>query len=312
MSTPPKEVSAKKDRSPPFPFIGLRNAIERTVSFEEYFKRHPAPLDKVGPAWGMKPASSQAAQTLGAIRAYGLVEYDVLNGQRVAKLTEDARIYLRAQQDSIRKEILMRLALNPKPFAKYWERWGADRPPNPVCLDELTIVDIFTDSAARTFLRVYDETIAFAGLEDRNDDQEVAAERPVAHKDSRVVPQIGDWVQWDSGGQLQFAEPRRVRALTDDEQWLFVDGSETGVPVSEATVERTSIAGNGRSAPPILAEIPAQSASATSEREWLRGPLSKDTSYRLIVTGELTAKQIKKLIRLLEAQVEVLSDDDDI
>jgi hypothetical protein len=59
--------------------------------------------------------------------------------------------------------------------------------------------------------------------------------------------------------------------------------------------------------PPTFAEtqLPA------GEREWLRGPLSKDVSYRLVVAGDLGPKEIGKLIKLLKAQQSVLSDDDE-
>lgn len=48
-----------------------------------------------------------------------------------------------------------------------------------------------------------------------------------------------------------------------------------------------------------------------SEREWLRGQLSRDTSYRLIVAGDIGPKEIGKLIKILTAQQEVLAEDDD-
>ena len=47
------------------------------------------------------------------------------------------------------------------------------------------------------------------------------------------------------------------------------------------------------------------------EREWLRGPLSREVSYRLIVNGDMGPKQIGKLIKLLEAQKAVLDDDEE-
>lgn len=48
-----------------------------------------------------------------------------------------------------------------------------------------------------------------------------------------------------------------------------------------------------------------------TEREWLRGPLSREVSYRLIVSGDMGAKALGKLIKLLEAQRAVLEDDDE-
>lgn len=58
----------------------------------------------------------------------------------------------------------------------------------------------------------------------------------------------------------------------------------------------------GRIVPPIRTEA--------GEREYLRGSLSKDVTYRLIIDGELGPKQIGKLIKLLEAQKAVLDDDE--
>ena len=37
-----------RDRSPSYPFIPLKTAIERLEAFEKYFGRHPAPFKKAG------------------------------------------------------------------------------------------------------------------------------------------------------------------------------------------------------------------------------------------------------------------------
>ena len=44
----------------------------------------------------------------------------------------------------------------------------------------------------------------------------------------------------------------------------------------------------------------------------MKGSLSKNTEFRLLISGEIEAKQIGRLIQLLEAQREVLMDDDDV
>ncbi len=48
-----------------------------------------------------------------------------------------------------------------------------------------------------------------------------------------------------------------------------------------------------------------------NEKEWLRGPLSKQVSYRIMVIGELGPREIGKLIKVLQAQQEILEDDTD-
>ena len=68
-ATKPQEPKVSKDRSPSFPFIPLATAIERLEAFEKKFGRHPAPAGKVGLAWDMKEKSSQADQTLAALKS---------------------------------------------------------------------------------------------------------------------------------------------------------------------------------------------------------------------------------------------------
>jgi hypothetical protein len=55
-----------------------------------------------------------------------------------------------------------------------------------------------------------------------------------------------------------------------------------------------------------------RSKVATNEKEWMKGSLSKTTEFRLLIAGEIDAKQITRLIKLLEAQRMVLEDDEEI
>ena len=157
-------VKAKRDRSPAYPFISLKTAMDRLSAFESKFGRHPAPLDKAGLAWDLKADSSQAAQTLSAMKYFGLLEYAGATEHRAAVITEQARNYLRTQQATLKADMLKSFALKPKSMQNYWAKWSADRPIDEVCLDELMLKDSYTEVAAKLFLRVYDETIAFSGL----------------------------------------------------------------------------------------------------------------------------------------------------
>jgi hypothetical protein len=112
----------------------------------------------------MKEKSSQADQTLAALKSFGLLKYDGLGSARHAVLTEEGRNYLRAQQDSVKKEILKVCALRPIIMRKFWASWGGDRPPDEVALDKLVLENGFSENGARNFLRVYDETVSYAGL----------------------------------------------------------------------------------------------------------------------------------------------------
>lgn len=228
------DAKAKKDRSPSFPFISLREAMQRLEAFDQTFGRHAAPASKSGLAWGMKENSSQAFQTLAALKAFGLVRYEGSAQDRLALLTDDARTYLRAQQDTIKFEVIHRIATKPAQFQKFWSVWGADRPPDPVCLDDLVLKHAFTDSAAHNFLKVYDDTISFARLSD--DDTVDEGSDEFATKFS-----VGDLVNWEVNGQMQWVKARNIVAVDQhDDGNLFykVQGEgadETGwIPVEQA------------------------------------------------------------------------------
>jgi hypothetical protein len=168
MAEAPQAQSPKgtKDRSPSFPFIPLKTAIERLEAFDKKFGRHPVPASKAAIAWDMKEKSSQGDQTLAALKSYGLIKYDGMGAARHASLTDTGRNYLRAQQESIKKDILKSAALSPKIMRKFWAVWSADRPPDEVALDKLILENGFSEGGARNFLKVYDDTISYAGLSD--------------------------------------------------------------------------------------------------------------------------------------------------
>jgi len=126
---------------------------------------------------------------------------------------------------------------------------------------------------------------------------------------------VGDLVQWEANGALMMERPMRVRLVTEDGQWVAVEGSETGTPMEQVIVQER--AATPASPPPTFKiDTPAQSkaplvAAAADETEWMRNRVGRETSVRLLVSGKMGAKEIGKLITLLEAQRTVLEDDDD-
>jgi hypothetical protein len=86
----------------------------------------------------------------------------------------------------------------------------------------LILQHAFTDSAAHNFLKVYDATIAFAGLADS--DTVIGAE--AGDDDPPLEFKVGDLVNWESGGQVQWKAPRRIVAIDEKDGEFFykVDG----------------------------------------------------------------------------------------
>jgi hypothetical protein len=121
-----------------------------------------------------------------------------------------------------------------------------------------------------------------------------------------------DLVQWTSGGVDQFETPRRVRGIhrRDGKEWAFVEGTNTGVPLDELTV----VTPKSGAPTPLSTKAPSdriEVPSMNKEREYLRGLLSREASYRLLVSGDIGPKELGKLIKLLQAQKAILEDDAD-
>lgn len=55
------------------------------------------------------------------------------------------------------------------------------------------------------------------------------------YQDQLVLPMfaVGDYVQWESQGVLMFDPARQVEWVSDDGQWVMVEGSNTGLPISQ-------------------------------------------------------------------------------
>ena len=287
MSEEPEQPTAgptkpPKDRSPSFPFISLPTAIERLVAYEAKFGRHATPANKAGLAWEMKEASSQAAQTLAALKSYGMVDYQGAGPGRLTNLTEDGRNYLRAQQDSIKKDLIRRFALTPKAIAAYWHEWGAKRPIDAVCLDQLVLKAKFTQSAADTFLRVYDATVAYAGLTDSDTDGPPADE--AGGDDDKPNVEVGDFIIVEVNGALQFADSVRVRAIQshNGKPFVFVDDEVTGFPMESVTLERKGEAPPAGVEPPKL-ELPS-GGRGDARKGWKEERLIDDDGGEIFIS----------------------------
>ena len=252
MSEETSSSKAPRERSPSFPFIPLKMAIDRLKEFEEKFGRSPPPANRVYLAWGFKGDTSQAQQTLAALKSFGLVSYEGSGPARLVVFSEDGRNYLRAQQESVKRDILRRIALNPSWIAKMWEKWGTTRHPDEVCLDQLVLEHKFNENGAPRFLTVYDQTIAYAEL--LNSDKATSDEdgETGGGKDEAPDVSIGDKIQCSVGGRDMFGSPATVLGLSEDGLWVFTDQSNAGIPLEDVTViKHASNTPPDRTAPPI-------------------------------------------------------------
>lgn len=162
MSENGDKTTERRDRSPQFPALPLEVALERLVSFESHFKRSAARPENMGSAWGV--SKPYADRIVAALRYYGLLDYNGAGKERQIVISQEGRNILRAQQDEVKQQFIKEAALSPKQIGFFWDEWGEDRPSDRACLDNLVLDHNFSVSGAKDFLRVYDNTISFAGL----------------------------------------------------------------------------------------------------------------------------------------------------
>ncbi len=155
------DSTRRKVRSPSFPFISLREAIDRARAFHEAEQRNSARPETAAAHWGYSPKSSGGKQTIAALRAFGLIEGDTL-----VKLSGRAlRILLDEREASEERERLVKqAALMPPLHSKLWERYGAELPSDKTLRLSLILDEGFNENSVDDFLTEYKETLEFARL----------------------------------------------------------------------------------------------------------------------------------------------------
>jgi hypothetical protein len=148
-------------RSPSFPFISLPGAIQRARELYEAEKRNLVRPEVAVVDWGYSARSSAGAQTIAALRAYGLLED--LRGE--LRLTDRAQhILVRESGSTERNDLLRQAALAPPLFSKLWERYGADLPSDKSLRSWLVLELKVNENSVEDLLRSYRETLACIGV----------------------------------------------------------------------------------------------------------------------------------------------------
>lgn len=309
-----------KARSPNYPALSLPKSLE--FAGKVYAKNHTHKAEPlvVAQAMGYSSMNGKSLTAVSALKKFGLLE----EVDKQLRITRSALTMLVEPNTSAeRAETLVEAAFLPDLFAELRTEYG-DVPPSDELLLSYLLRLGFLLSTVDVPIRAYRETLemvaevkSLCSIDAGKSNPSVPAANGAEMEGRGEAKQdiaVGDLVQWEANGALQFERPRTVRALRehDGQGWVFVDGSDTGLPLDEVILERKAAElGLERATPPVMPDLGRSYQMGDGEREWLRGPLSKNVSYRLLVSGDMGAKEIGKLIRLLTAQKLVLEDNDD-
>ena len=162
MTTAETPNKVPKGRSPSFPGISLKTAVERAQAIWDRYKQFPQPVKTYTDAWNYKsPKTGPASVTFAAMRKYGLVSVAGNGDDRTASLT-DLAVDILMKPDHLAE--LQHAALLPPIHKETWERFGTDVPTADALRYEFVRQRGFTDTGLNDFLREYRETITYAQL----------------------------------------------------------------------------------------------------------------------------------------------------
>jgi hypothetical protein len=306
-------VTVAKVRSPNYPAVSLGKAIELTRKLYQSAHTHKTDALTVAKALGFGGLNGSSLTTISALKKYGLLVDD--GGQlRISKA--GLTILVDPEDSRERADAILKAAFAPVLFSELRQEYGDALPPRDEIVRAYLLKRGFAPGTVDAPIRAYRDTLdlverAKAIYNGDNGSGDTSASDKGG---APVEASVGDLIQWESSGVLRLEAPRRVRAIREHEgsKWVFVEGSETGIPMSEVIIESRAETAT-KTVPPVLPEQEDMSTpsipTGPKEHEWLRGPLSRDASYRILVSGDIGPKEIGKLITLLEAQKSVLSED---
>lgn len=175
-------------RSPGYPSINLKIAIDRARTLKEYNpSRKPLPIDAALKYLGYSPRSGAGMQMIASLKKFGLVEDSGSLDTRSVRVSDLAhRILVDNRPVSPDRDALIRqAALAPKLHAEIRERWEHGLPDDTTLHHWLASEKAFNEKYIAGFLATLRETFEFAKLDsepslvDNDDVQTLVSGQPV-------------------------------------------------------------------------------------------------------------------------------------
>jgi hypothetical protein len=178
---------ARQRRSPGYPGIDLRTALERNLDLYGVSSKQPIPLTVAAEEWGYSAKSSSNLVVAAALKRFGLVRDVGSAASRQLALTDEGRelAFLDQERDSVRwRELVRDAALRPKIHRQVLDHFEGSMPDDRIALRYLLFELGFTDeSTAKDFLKRLRATLLFADVEGGR--EVIASSEQAADEDSR-------------------------------------------------------------------------------------------------------------------------------
>lgn len=301
----------KRIRSPNYPALGLASALEQTEKLFAKIQTHPAAKEVVIKGLGYGTYNGASAGALSAQIKYGLL---AKIGEDY-KLTDRALAVLHPHSPAEKAEAIQAAAKAPVLFSELLDHFKG-LVPNDDLLRSHLIRKGFAASAVTPIVQAFRETVELSSRDSGAYDVDTSAG---AGAQSSPKVKIGEYVQWTSNGIDQFRTPERVAWVSDDGKFLRVEGSPTGIPMSDVA----------------KADVPKKAAQSWAEEEInkLFGPIGgkrgvaategagpgRKSELNILLAGDhirvnaslFDTKSLDRLIKRLEAQRIVLAEQEE-
>jgi hypothetical protein len=158
-------VLKKRERSPAYPFLSLREALGRVATLWQHEKRNSVPVPVAAGHWDYASKSSGAFQTIAALKQFGLVTDEGSGAKRHIRLSELALSILREEETSEPWFTHVKTAaLKPQIHRDLWSRYGAELPSDKTIQTYLVFDRKFSEQSANALIKEYRDTATFAQL----------------------------------------------------------------------------------------------------------------------------------------------------
>ena len=146
----------KRHRSPSYPPLSLREAVDRVERLYNEIGAHPTSREVVAKGLGYSGISGASATTIGALNKFGLIEG---RGDEI-RVSDRAMAILHPHTPEERITALKEAAMEPELFREIGERFPG-KPPSDDLLKNYLIRNKFLPQAVDAAIFAYRETIEF-------------------------------------------------------------------------------------------------------------------------------------------------------
>lgn len=267
---------AKRERSPNYPAISLSQAVERAKELYKVEKRYLAPIDTVLGHWGYRPKSGGGLVAVAALLKFGLLEGEGSGPARRVKITDVAQRIIRDTREVSpdRDRLLREAALRPKIHRELWDRFGGSLPSDSNLQHTLIFEYGFTDGGAVEFIRQFKATIAFARMNEADEDDTddfsnlpaviseaeppSAQRRPAEHVATYIPANPGRALPIPIMGSDQWPTlylPGRITEADWTQMMAVLEAMKPGIVAAEAIASSAQEVGQARAATALIPNV---------------------------------------------------------